>query len=116
MLLNTVSVLVAFLLAQTPFLWPHSPAQTVLTICVSVAAATCSLMSIGDRRYRAGVAAAGGLLVLSSFAFPDVFTVAVQLTGGFFLYLAGIAPQVRRVVPAAAAPMFEAAPPIRQAA
>jgi hypothetical protein len=116
MLLNTVSVLVAFLLAQTPFLWTHSVAQTAITVVAALAGAVFSLMSAADRRYRAGVAAAGGLLVLSSFALPDVFTMAVQLTGGFFLYLAGIAPEVRRVVPAAAAPKFEAAPHVRQAA
>jgi hypothetical protein len=116
MLLNAVTVLVAFLLAQTPILWPHSAAETVITIVGAVAAAAFSLMSIGDRRYGAAVAAAGGLLVLSSLASADVFTMAVQMTGGFFLYLAGIAPQVQRVVPAAAAPMFETAPRLRQAA
>jgi hypothetical protein len=110
MLLNAVTALVAFLLAQTPFLWPHSPAQSVVTIAAAAMAAMYSVMSLADRRHRGGVAVAGGLLALSAFPFAsDVFTMALQLTAGLFFFVVGIAPKVEHVLPAAvvAPPMFE---------
>jgi hypothetical protein len=114
MLFSSVTALVAILLAQTPFLWPHTAASAVITGLAALAAGVFSVMGIVDRRYRTGVAVAGAVLALSAFVIGDgIFTAAVQLASGLFLYTAGIAPQVRRVVPAAAPAVQE---PLRRAA
>jgi peptidoglycan/LPS O-acetylase OafA/YrhL len=103
MVLDAVAAFVALLIAQTPFLWPHSAAQTVITVVASLAAGVFAVMSVARRRYRVGVAAAGVLLALSAFAFlGDVFTAAVQLGAGFLFFAAGIAPEIQRI-PAAQA-------------
>jgi hypothetical protein len=103
MLLNAITGLFALLFAGTPFLWPHTAAQTAVALLASAVAAVFSIASIADRRYRAVVAAAGGLLALSAFAFlDDILIVAMQVSAGYFFFAAGIAPEIRRIAPAAA--------------
>jgi peptidoglycan/LPS O-acetylase OafA/YrhL len=98
MVLDAVTAFVALLIAQAPFLWPHAAAQTVITVVASLAAGVFAIMSVGRRRYRVGVAAAGVLLALSAFAFlGDVFTAALQLGAGYFFFAAGIAPEIKRI-------------------
>jgi hypothetical protein len=103
MLLNAMTIFVAFLLASTPLLG-RSPVQTAITLVAAAVAAVAAAMSCLDRRYRSGIAAAGALLALSAFAFTDdVATSALQLAVGYGFFAAGLAPAVVRQAPAAAA-------------